>query len=68
MVGIANQAARGVPVLGQQSQEATGDLPVAPGDENVHGPRLEEQPSSGARTRSEAATGHRGERLLEPKQ
>ena len=37
MVGIADQAARGVSVLGQQSQEATGDLPVPSGDEDVHG-------------------------------
>ena len=36
VVGVADQAARGVSALGEQSEQATGDLPVPSGDEDVH--------------------------------
>ena len=40
VVGVADQPARGVSTLREQSQQATGDLSVPSGDEDVHSPRL----------------------------
>jgi len=61
VVGVADQAARGVSVLGQQPQEAPGDLPVASGDENVHPPRLEERRTY-AQRRGHGASGREAAR------
>ena len=61
MVGVADQAARGVSVLGEQPQEAPGDLPVASGDEDVHPPRLEERRTY-AQRRGHGASGREAAR------
>ena len=39
MVGVADQAAGVVAVLGEQAEEVEGDLAVAAGDEDIHRPR-----------------------------
>ena len=37
MVGVADQAAAVVAVLGEEAEEVEGDLAVATGDEDIHG-------------------------------
>ena len=40
VIGVADQPARGVAALGEESEEAAGDLAVTSGDEDVHASRL----------------------------
>jgi hypothetical protein len=45
VVGIADQAAAVVAVLGEEAEEVAGDLAVTAGDEDIHPPGLPPQPA-----------------------
>ena len=62
VVRVADQPACGVATLREQSQEATGDLSVPSGDEDVHSPRLLADSCGAGRW----ARAHCGDVLLEP--